>query len=332
MGDAQGCECEDSLWIYEVERSQGQSQEDRFDDVENFWGYFLSMNSMNAAMESGWTLSPLWLAAIVLIGIEECGLARLKKRMPGSRFRSWRRRGVLYDFGIALVCLVDSSPLMGTSMKYLGLHMVIHVVEMFYVPIILILGAPWVPALFALPVGPRRSFLRWWNFGPLRNVTTRITGFITAPFVALVLFNGTMIFWHLPKFYNWASWNPWVHTWLMGPSFVIVGYLFWRIILGSHPVGPRGTTKFQVLSVVVTAFEMLVLAMALSIFSHGAWYSMNIEMLGATQAFHDQQVAAGILWICGDFWTIPALVIITRRLIRENGSVEQAFERALGRL
>ena len=88
----------------------------------------------------------------------------------------------------------------------------------------------------------------------------------------------------------------------------------------------------QVVTIVVTAFAMLVIAMALSIFSHGAWFSMNIAMLGPTEAFRDQQFAAGILWICGDFWFVPALVVIVRRLIDESGGVEAAFEKALGRV
>ena len=122
-----------------------------------------------------------------------------------------------------------------------------------------------------------------------------------------------------------------VSTWLMTLSFVLTGYLFWRVILPSGPFQPRGGVRIQVLAIVVTAFEMLVLAISMAIMSHTAWYSTYVLMNGAGEALRDQRVAAGILWICGDFWTIPALIVIVRRLIAEQGGVGPALERSLGR-
>lgn len=291
-----------------------------------------SMNSMNSVMSNGWQFSPLWFLAAVLIIVEEVGLARLMARSSPERAKVWRRRGLAYDLALAAVCLIDSSPLMGISMSRLTAHMIIHIVEMFYIPIVLVVAAPWVPAMFALPVATRRKFIRWWQLGPSRWATRRISGLITAPLFALIFFNGIMIFWHVPRFFNWAMWHPWVHTWLMGPSFVIAGYLFWRITLGSHPYPPRGTLRFQLLAVFATAFMMVFIAITMAIFSHAAWYSMNVAMLGAQQALHDQQFAAGVLWICGDFWLIPILVVIVRRIISDSGGADAAFERAIGRI
>ena len=104
---------------------------------------------------------------------------------------------------------------------------------------------------------------------------------VTRPVAAVILFNGVMVLWHLPVVFDWASDHDWAMNWLMAPSFVVVGILFWRIILPSHPWAPRGSTRMQVGAVVVTAFEMLVLAMAMAIFSKAPWYSMNVLMDGA---------------------------------------------------
>ena len=281
---------------------------------------------------TSWSLSPLVVLGILLIGISELGLWRLKQRCNPTLFRTWRLRGALFDGVIVAICLIDSSPLMGMAMRHLAVHMILHVVEMFYLPIALVISAPFLPALFSLALPERRWLLRGWQLGRMRWLTRRLARIVTAPLVGLIAFNGTMIFWHIPRFFNWASWHPWVHTWLMTPSFVIAGYLFWRLILPSGPYGPRASTRFQILAVMVTALEMLYLAIVMGIFAHNAWYSMSITMLGPTAALRDQQTAAGVLWVCGDFWVIPALILIARRIIADSGSVSEAFERALGRV
>jgi cytochrome c oxidase assembly factor CtaG len=120
-------------------------------------------------------------------------------------------------------------------------------------------------------------------------------------------------------------------NWLMAPSFVMVGLLFWRVILPSGPWPARGSTRVQIGAIVVTAFEMLVLAMAMSIFTKGPWYSMNVVMEGTVAALRDQRWAAGILWVCGDFWAVPALVLIAMRISSASGGVSASFERVLGR-
>jgi len=217
-------------------------------------------------------------------------------------------------------------------MARLTIHMVLHVLEMFYLPPLLILGAPWVPLLFAVPVEQRRRLLRWYYRSSWTPGLRGMWKVVSHPIVAIDLFNGVMVTWHLPVVFDWAASNDWVMNWLMGPSFVIVGLLFWRIILPSHPWGPRGSTRIQIAAIVVTAFEMLVLAMAMSIFTKAPWYSMNLRMDGPVAALRDQRFAAGILWICGDFWAIPALVYVGSRIYGADGGVSASLERVLGRV
>ena len=77
---------------------------------------------------------------------------------------------------------------------------------------------------------------------------------------------------------------------------------------------------------------MWLLAMAMGIFSSASWYSVYDHIPGVTlPAFADQQIGAGILWICGDFWAVPCMIFVIRRLIAEDGSVGAAVDQILGR-
>ncbi len=275
-----------------------------------------------------WQVTPLGVIAVVVGITYEMGLRWLAHRQTPEHRRQSRRRSLAFYAGLLGLILVASGPLERWGMQWLSVHMILHILEMFYLPPLLIIGAPWVPLLFAFPSTPgaascaptisRRS---WRGLGSV----------LTNPIVAVVLFNAVMVFWHVPVIFDWASWHGWVMNWLMAPSFVIVGLLFWRVILPSGPWPARGSTRVQIGAIVATAFEMLVLAMAMSIFTKGPWYSMNVVMDGPAAALRDQRWAAGILWVCGDFWAVPALVLIAMRISATAGGVSASFERVLGR-
>jgi putative membrane protein len=278
-----------------------------------------------------WQVTPLGVIAVVIGITHEMGLRWLAHRQTPEHRRKTRRRSWAFYAGLLGLILVACGPLERWGMQWLSVHMITHVLEMFYLPPLLVIGAPSVPLLFAIPVDSRRRLLstlcrskstRW-----LRGLRSGLAN----PIVAILLFNAVMVFWHIPAIFDWASWHQWVMDWLMAPSFVIVGLLLWRVILPSHPWPARGSTRVQMAAIIATAFEMLVLAMAMSIFSKGPWYSMNILMNGSAEALRDQRWAAGILWVCGDFWAVPALVLIAMRLSATSGGVSASFERVLGR-
>jgi cytochrome c oxidase assembly factor CtaG len=278
-----------------------------------------------------WQVTPIGLLAVV-VGIgHEMGLRWLAVRQIPEHRRITRRRSWVFYTGLAGLILVVSGPLERWSMAWLSIHMALHILEMFYLPPLLIIGAPWVPLLFALPVDQRRRLLRSYYHSPWIAAPRRLRAALTNPVVAVILFNGVMVVWHLPVVFDWAASRYWVMNWLMAPSFLVTGLLFWRIILPSHPWGPRGSSRIQIAAIVVTAFEMLILAMAMAIFTKVPWYSMNVLMDGPAAALRDQRYAAGILWICGDFWAIPALVFVGFRVRGREGGLSASLERALGR-
>ncbi len=291
-------------------------------------------------LTSHWTFSPLAVVAIVALCFHEVGCARLRARTAEHRPRRVARAW-LFRTGIAAVILASASPLAWWGMQRLTVHMICHVILMCFAPVALVGGGPVVPMCFALPVGPRRAVVRaiaqGSAFAPLR----RFWGWCTTPIVGFLALNVTMVVWHVPALFNWAMLNLWVHSWVMEPSFLIAGILFWRSIAPSHPFAPRARLRTQLIMVLATNFEMLVLALSMSIFTNHAWYSSMTSMAGMAgmqmaplvgNPFGNQQAAAAILWICGDFWALPAVIVIIQRLIARDGSpfafIERRFEPA----
>ena len=77
---------------------------------------------------------------------------------------------------------------------------------------------------------------------------------------------------------------------------------------------------------------MIGIAMALSIFVNGSVYPVYDHVPGVTlPPFADQQIGAAILWVCGDFWALPTMIVIVRRLIVTDGGVTAALEAILNR-
>ena len=272
-----------------------------------------------------WSFDPFLIFAAILVVWHEIGLARLARSDPPGTGKR-RLRSVAFYGGLAVVLLAVDSPVEYLADRYFFMHMVQHLLLMFAAPSLIVAGAPWQPLLDAVPRRAAAAVIGWSR--PLRAVGD----WLRRPWVTVVAFNAVMLFWHIPAALDLAENNPAVKIWLLHPSYLIVGILFWLLFIPSPPLRMRMPPEGQAIALVATNVIMWLLAMSMSFLTQTSWYPVYDHIAGVTlPPFADQQIGAGILWVCGDFWAIPALIVAIRRIINADGSMGAAIDKMLGR-
>ena len=272
-----------------------------------------------------WSFDPFLIFTVILVVWHEIGLARLA-RSDQEHAGKRRLRSVAFYAGLAVVLLAVDSPVEYFADRYFFMHMLQHLLLMFAAPSLLVAGAPWQPLADAVPSRAAAVVVRWSR--PLRAVVD----FLLRPWVTVVAFNAVMLFWHIPAALDLAENNPAVKIWLLHSSYLLVGILFWLLFIPSPPLRMRMPPEGQAIALVATNVIMWLLAMSMSFLTQTSWYSVYNHVPGVTlPPFADQQIGAGILWVCGDFWAIPALIVAIRRVINADGSLGSAIDKMLGK-
>src|SRR5580693_8540434 len=279
-----------------------------------------------------WSFDPFVIIVAVVVVWHEIGLWRLAKRSRPERTRERRIRSLWFYSGLAVLLIAVDSPIDYWSSSYFIVHMVQHLLLMFAAPSLVVAGAPGQPLLDALPGHSGQAVTRSVLAGGWSRPVRAVFHFLTGPIVAVVLFNAVMVGWHVPALFDLAENNQAVHIWLMHGSFFAAGVLFWLQFIPSPPFRRRLPDVAQAAALIGTNLVMWVLAMSMSLFTQTSWYSAYNHVPGVTlPPFADQQIGAAILWVCGDFWAIPAVVMVMRRIINSDGGVGAALEQILNR-
>jgi putative membrane protein len=279
-----------------------------------------------------WSFDPFLILAIVVAVWHEIGLRRLARRSRPERTRERRLRSLWFYAGLAVLLIAVESPIDYWSDDYFFVHMIQHLLLMFAAPTLIVAGAPWQPLLDALPGRSGRSVTRGVLTGGWSRPLRALGSFLVRPWVSVALFNAVMVVWHLPGPYDLAERNQVVHIWLMHASFFAAGVLFWLQFIPSPPFRRKMPLLSQAGALIATNVIMIGVAMALSIFASGSVYSVYDHVAGVTlPPFQDQQLGAAILWVCGDFWAMPTLIVVVRALMSTEGSMGEALETILNR-
>ena len=279
-----------------------------------------------------WSFDPFGILALAVAAWHEIGLRRLARRSRPDRTRQRRLRSLWFYAGLGVLLLAVESPIDYWADDYFFAHMIQHLLLMFAAPSLIVAGAPWQPLLAALPRRTGRSVTRGVLAAGWSRPLRRLGGLLLRPWVSVALFNAAMLLWHLPGPFDLAEENQAVHIWLMHGTMFGTGVLFWLQIIPSPPFRRRMPLLSQAGALLGTNVAMIGIAMTLSIFAQGSVYSVYDHIPGVTlPPFADQQIGAAILWVCGDFWAMPSMIVIVRRMVAAEGSMSAAVDKILSR-
>ncbi len=209
-----------------------------------------------------------------------------------------RARGAAFYLGLVSLVLAVDSPVDAYADRLFWAHMVQHVLLMMVAPPLLLLGKPWPRALRPLPLALRRPLARA-ALADARLARPRaVARLAAAPWPAFVLFNGTLVSWHLPVLYDLTLRDGPVHD-LEHALFFGTAVLFWVHLLPSSR--PRLTAAARVAYGTAALLVSWALAVVLGLATHPLYgaYAALPSRPGGLSALADQQLAAGVMWVPG---------------------------------
>jgi putative membrane protein len=252
-----------------------------------------------------WDGDPLVsLLLLAVAAVYGTGLTRQwrERRLPQSALR----RAAAFGVGILLLVVTLLSPLDVWGDQLFAAHMAQHLILMMLAPPLLVLGRPFVVALWALPAGGRRAVGVWW----MRSRRLRaLIGFLLGPLAAWLLASAALWFWHLPRPYELAFERPGVHV-VEHLSFFLTSILFWRIVVDG-PQSGRLSIGGTMIFVVTFAMENAMLA-ALLIFAPRVLYSVHsaTPAWSGLKPLEDQQLAGVLMWAVTGLVDMLALCLL----------------------
>ena len=250
------------------------------------------------------------------------GWRKLSRTLP-ERFPGWRLACFLG--GLFAVFVAVCSPLDAFASWLLSVHMVQHLLLTMVAPPLVLLGAPFLPMLSGLP----RKFVRsglapFLNAPPLKKAGA----FFVHPLVALPLFMGSNLFWHVPAFYELAlgsrAWHQVEHFCFLGTAL-----LFWWTVVQPWPARAVWPRWAKVPYLLVADLQNTVLSGFFTFYGKVLYptYAAAPRITNLSPEA-DQTAAGAIMWVPGSIaFLVPAVVIAVKCLTNLQPRPKAPFKR-----
>ncbi len=231
------------------------------------------------------------------------GLTALGSLWVARRFPPRRWQPVFFVSGMLSLVVALFSPIDAGSEYLFTIHMAQHMLLLLVAPPLLALSVP--PALL----------------GRLYQIP-RVAGMlhaVWAPLPAFVVFNGVLLFWHLPFAYDATLAAGWVHA-VEHLSFLGAGMIFWGVIVSPVPKLVRASYALRLGLVIAANLVNFLVGFALA-FAGQPFYRHYTEVprLWGLSPLDDLRLGGAVMWVMGQMmYAIPVLILLSVFLRRED--------------
>jgi putative membrane protein len=262
---------------------------------------------------SAWTFEPGVVVPLVAAAAAYAVGVRRLWRTPGGGRSISRRHVIAFTAGWLALVAALVSPVDAVSAELFSMHMVQHELLMLVAAPLLVVGAPLVALLWAIPASARRPTVAIVR----KPAFTATWGLITAPAVIWLLHAVALWVWHAPSLYEAALANDAVHALEHACFFVTAALFWWGLTHGQHGRLGYGSA---VIYVFATAMHSGLLGAALTL-SPRPWYALHAptsQAWGLTP-LEDQQLAGLIMWVPAGLIFLMMGLIYFAAWVKESG-------------
>jgi cytochrome c oxidase assembly factor CtaG len=232
------------------------------------------------------------------------GLKAFRGKAPIKR---WQIACFCAGLGVNILALVP--PIDPLSDRLFFMHMIQHLLIINVGVPLMLFGVPFFVILRGIPPLFRRKIA----LPILKSRTLRkLNHFLLLPLVSLIIFESNYWFWHVPRYYNLALLNDWIHL-VEHFCMAVTALYLWRNIIDPYPLRSPLPMGFRLLFLgAITALDTI-LAAGLS-FSNEIWYAYEgipMPKWWTVRWGHldDQRLGGLIMWIPGGFLLFISMTI-----------------------
>jgi putative membrane protein len=258
---------------------------------------------------ASWVWEPGVLLALgALVGSYVVGLRRFRPRTLWDEHIVSTRELVCFASCVFLLLVALVSPLDSLSNLMFSAHMVQHMLLIYFAPPLLLLGTP---AWLIRPFLEVRQIRAVWKF-------------VTNPVIATVIFNLTLVVWHMPGPWDYALVDPQIHA-LEHLTMFASGIIVWWPVYSPSPELPRLSYPPQMLFIFVQSLVPAIIG-AFMTFSGRVIYPVYLETpkQWGLSPLADQQIAGLLMKVLG---TLYLWILLTIRFFQWFNHEEHLAEK-----